>query len=412
MSSNVQSMLIVLPKQRSSDSFIATICHPRNGTPSRYFVDPTAGIYEFIRITTPQKSHRSWLLTPAKQQNEPRQEYSSGEKTTYTSKSTTMAASTVMSRPGLLVATPIDPLFLLVPALSDERVRDDSAKKLFRKFDDILDNICEKSSYFEPVTRECTLKAMFEERLRAACDVVEAGEDSMYRLSEDKLVKVLVDKAIRQERWGFPTSLEEKFVRRTLDMPVIGFKREESDRSEDQSSEPEGPFSEAMSSVHSQQSLPETVSALSTKSSSTDITLPDFEIQGDRQLERLLRIRTVLTYIISSYLPARIATHIKGLLDASHTGLDFKPLDRRLEMITKMRAEALAARSLGDYSRKRNAYEDDEIAEARLEKKRRKEEEDAKKKLETRGLRDLKKVDTTGMKKMSDFFGKKPGMKK
>jgi len=50
---------------------------------------------------------------------------------------------------------------------------------------------------------------------------------------------------------------------------------------------------------------------------------------------------------------------------------------------------------------------DDEAAETRAEKKRRKEEEEKRKKAgESRGLRDLKKVNVTGMKKMSDFFGK------
>ena len=85
--------------------------------------------------------------------------------------------------------------------------------------------------------------------------------------------------------------------------------------------------------------------------------------------------------------------------------LDFKPLDTRLAEIARLRAEALAARSIGDFSRKRNMHEEDDAAESRLEKKRRKtEEEKIKKAGETRGIRDLKKVDTKGMKKMGDFF--------
>ena len=51
---------------------------------------------------------------------------------------------------------------------------------------------------------------------------------------------------------------------------------------------------------------------------------------------------------------------------------------------------------------------DDEAADLRAEKKAKKEEEERKKKSsETRGIRDLKKVDVSGMKKMSHFFGKK-----
>ena len=58
-------------------------------------------------------------------------------------------------------------------------------------------------------------------------------------------------------------------------------------------------------------------------------------------------------------------------------------------------------------------YEEDDAVETRAEKKRREEEEVKRKKAgESRGIRDLKKVDTKGMKKMSDFFGKAAAKKK
>ncbi|KAJ4160514.1 hypothetical protein NW754_003633 [Fusarium falciforme] len=57
-----------------------------------------------------------------------------------------------------------------------------------------------------------------------------------------------------------------------------------------------------------------------------------------------------------------------------------------------------------DYSRKRDR--DEEEDEARV-KKRKAEEEKKKKSMESRGVRELKKVNTKGMKKMSDFFKKK-----
>jgi len=56
-------------------------------------------------------------------------------------------------------------------------------------------------------------------------------------------------------------------------------------------------------------------------------------------------------------------------------------------------------------SRKR-ALEDDEALAGREEKKRRKEEEEKRKKAEGRAVKMLKKVDTSGMKKMSAFFKK------
>ena len=51
--------------------------------------------------------------------------------------------------------------------------------------------------------------------------------------------------------------------------------------------------------------------------------------------------------------------------------------------------------------------DEEKIAE-REEKKRKKEEEAIKKKNEGRGVKQLKKVDTSGMKKMSSFFTVKP----
>jgi hypothetical protein len=72
--------------------------------------------------------------------------------------------------------------------------------------------------------------------------------------------------------------------------------------------------------------------------------------------------------------------------------------------VVKLRQDAAAVRSLTDYSRKRNIEDEDE----RAEKRRKKEEDDKRKKpTESRGVKNLKKVDVKGMKKMSDFFKKK-----
>jgi hypothetical protein len=80
-------------------------------------------------------------------------------------------------------------------------------------------------------------------------------------------------------------------------------------------------------------------------------------------------------------------------------------LDQRLSELANLREQALMSRSLGDHSRKR-AWDEDE--ETRADKKRRKEEEDKKRKAgESRGVKELKKVNVKGMKKMSDFFAKK-----
>ena len=88
--------------------------------------------------------------------------------------------------------------------------------------------------------------------------------------------------------------------------------------------------------------------------------------------------------------------------------MDFGPLEAHLSHLAKLRQEAVAARSLGDYSRKRSTLDDDDDEAAeRAEKKRKKEDEDKRKKAgESRGVKNLKKVNVAGMKKMSDFFKK------
>lgn len=91
---------------------------------------------------------------------------------------------------------------------------------------------------------------------------------------------------------------------------------------------------------------------------------------------------------------------------------DFASLDEHLEQLAKLRAETLATRSLSDFSKKRN-LEDDEADEERAEKRRKQEEEEKRRQSqESRGVRDLKKVNVSGMKKMSEFFAKKAPMAK
>lgn len=66
---------------------------------------------------------------------------------------------------------------------------------------------------------------------------------------------------------------------------------------------------------------------------------------------------------------------------------------------------------LSSFSRKRG-IEDDVEAEERAEKKRKLEEEEKRKKAsQSRGVKELSKVDVKGMKKMSSFFTKMPAKK-
>ena len=83
---------------------------------------------------------------------------------------------------------------------------------------------------------------------------------------------------------------------------------------------------------------------------------------------------------------------------------DYAALDAHLEVLKKLRFDSSAGRA-GDFSHKRTF--DDEAVDARAEKKRKLEEEEKKKKTVSRGIKQLSKVNTRGMAKMTSFFKKK-----
>ncbi|KAG8525931.1 uncharacterized protein KY384_000693 [Bacidia gigantensis] len=402
--------LLVLPKDRSPDSIICTFAHPRTAAPSRYLFDPNGGIYEFIRIAAPKSTCRSWLIdAPARNgvkfQDMQEDGVSSKHATNDVGENEEgriAAQRYIISKAAMLVATPIDPLFLLLPALSGEPEKE---KHVFLSCDDYVEKLSDCSKQFKELNRHAGICARFESRLQVVCDTVDAGGEQMYRLNNSKLLQELILKATKVVEDGLPASMEEKFVRRALDVPVLGIKREETSMSESQPA-----TCKEDSSVESQSS---TATLSEAASVSTDITVPDtVEGQADDGIRQLLRLRTVLNYMMTSYIPARLAIELNALLASPECKLNFQLLNTRLAEITRVRTEALTATSMSDYSNKRNAYEDDEVAEARASKKRKKEEEEKKKKLETRGIKDLKKADISGMKKMSDFFGKAASKKK
>lgn len=383
--------------------------------PIRYYFDPDKGLYEFTRVAAPKSTCRSWLIGRETKIAGPKDDAPPSEALTTTempmselreANNRPISDGYIVKNAEMLIATPIDPMFLLLPSFVDESsAKSPTSKRLFLSADDLLEKLAERSTHFCQISSQERLRLSMEQRLGAICDTVEAGDEAMYRLSDAKLLQELVRKAKAMIAKGLPASMEERFIRKALESPVMTVKHEESsvpDATMSQSymhtSESSG--SSAVDSQASEASAESTASALSV---ATDMTVPEDE----SELHHLLRLRTALSYIISSYVPPAIARLLNALILAGNSPVDFKILDERLADIAKMRAEALSSRSLGDFSRKRSMYEDDDAAETRAEKKRKKEEEEKKKKAsESRGTKDLKKVDTKGMKKMSEFFGK------
>ena len=315
------------------------------------------------------------------------------------------ASAQVISKPEMLVATHVDPLFLILPALCNQTPSKEDSKRMFLSLDDYIDKLEAGSKHFRTLLRTETILSDLLSRVNAVCDTVDAGDEKMYRLNDRKLLQELLSKAGSVIASGLPASMENHFVQKALKIPVMDLQLDDNDPSETPISQGEAQFDPP--AMESQTSTATAASSASAASMATGITTPDVaETLATDELESLLRLRVALRYMMLSYIPKSYAATLNSMLASDESPVNFKPLDGHLEYLAKLRAETLASRSFGDFSRKRNTYEDDDLAEARAEKKRKKEEDEKKKKAESKATRDLKKVDVKGMKKMSDFFGK------
>ena len=380
--------LFVLPKDTSKDARIISLDNPANATPSRYYFCPEKGFYEFTRIAARKKDCRSWLITGEKAEDD----------TTEGTDPSRIGSGYITKSADLFVATPIDILFLILPALTPKSAKD--TKQHFLAIDDYLDSLSSASPHWKALLSQYpSLKSMIETKMRRICDTVDAGDETMYRLSHPKLLEVLLAKAERMVKNGLPPSLEEKYIKTALEIPVMSIKREESTLSAvsttagtEEEKENKPTITESQTSVETSITTPD-----DDASSKPTLTTPE-------GIPHLLRLRTSLTYLFSAYMSPTLRTPLLALLSAR-----FAPLEAHLSSIAALKSEALSLRSLSDnISRKRAVELDEEKIAEREEKKRKKEEEAIKKKNEGRGVKQLKKVDTSGMKKMSSFFTVKP----
>ena len=137
--------------------------------------------------------------------------------------------------------------------------------------------------------------------------------------------------------------------------------------------------------------------------------------QPNQELAHLLRIRTALRYLCTSYIPSTLTPKLLAIISDTSTpgAVDFAPLETHLASITKLKSEAQALRSISDnISRKRAGGQDEEALEKAETKRRKKEEEERNKKNVSQGVKKLAKADTSGMKKLSSFFAKGAAAKK
>ncbi|KAI1004477.1 hypothetical protein K3495_g3731 [Podosphaera aphanis] len=394
--------ILILPDNTCEDARIITV------EQNRVLVCPTTGIYEFKKIAAPPSTPRSFLLSSPSAEGLDEEIITSDISLGY-----------VVQNASFFIATAIDPLFLMLPALAPLPVTKtaNKLKNLYLSMEDYLTRLTEVSPQLNLVYHMKSVKNSLEQRIAVVCDTVEAGDETMYRFNEGKLLNELLKKAKRMTTAGLPSSMEEKLVRKVLEAPVLGVKREnnkihELAQTEQNLSSPPLQTSKETEttdfSSSSDKSIIFSSEGFGAVTSSGEITF-----QGDAKLITapqevisLLRLRVALSFILSSYIPPHICDHLQGLISSSTT-IDFKPLDDYLVHLANLRHVALSTRSMNDFSRKRTLADDAEAGSR--PGKRQRETEGKKKKMASasRGVKALEKVNVSGMKKMSHFFAKK-----
>ncbi|KAK8130965.1 hypothetical protein PG984_007403 [Apiospora sp. TS-2023a] len=394
--------IFILPRKAISDARVVSLPNPRYNKPTRYLVCPETGIYEFTRITAPKSTPRSWLIdtntsigAETDKEEKPTPKKSDGDDSEF--------GAYVTKGAELYLATSIDPVFLLLPALRGGR------KKMFVESDDYFDQLSKASPHFSEILRWGIIRQLLESRLATVCDSVDAGGELMYRFSQEKLLAEMLSKAKRMSEKSLPPSMEEKFVAKALEAPGTMA------TATTHSSVPT-PKVESTESQSSTEST-ETATSHTSEASTTATSVADEEaavaasalkasMQASPEVTQLQRLRIAFSFICSSYIIPSLVTQLKQQLLEQKELVDFGPLDEYLAQVAKLRQEAASSRSMGDYSRK-HVLDEEELMD-RVEKKRKMEEDEKRKKAgESRGVKNLKKVNTTGMKKMSDFFKKK-----
>ena len=410
--------LFILPKNTSPAARFLLLKHPNEGTKKRFYFCPSNGLFEFKKLDSYTTDPRSILFTGSntdfppdvleapehpKLRHKERLEDGSQKPIEIIDG----AGGYVNKAAEMFVATPFDLVFILIPLLSSSGSSSKLTvgKVLFQQLDDVLDNCLEDDEHLRYILEEG--RPMLEIAAATICDTVEAGDERLFRLSQDRLFRTILDRAQNAIKRGLPASMEEKFVRRALEKPILSIKREDtsfSDTTEvfgiDNLGGSFGVGDSQCSTIASAASaVASEASPATTFARNENEAIPD-------EIIRLQRLRTAFSFITASYLPNDLADRFTDLLSSEQGLVDFVPLETYLSQLATLRADALASRALSGFGQKRG-LEDEDASEVRAEKKRKQEEDEKRKKAgESRGVRDLKKVDVSGMKKMSAFFTK------
>lgn len=394
--------VFILAKGASPEARILSLPNPASSSPSRYFICPEKGFHEFTQITTPKKACKSWLLAP----NSVPTDNDKGEPIE--------DEGYILHKPDMFIATPVDPLFILVPLLANG---ESGSYLTFSDYVYTTEN--QGLTQLQQLLRQTAftkLEKIMEQRMEAVCDCLDMGdgEDKMYQLSTAKLVAELVSKARNMAKNGLPASMEERFVKQALETPVLSVKREESNISIAAANATPGAPSDDTSNAPSQETKESTTPVDSQTTAATSVVSTPAEDKANvsDDIVILLRTRTAIDFLVVSYVPASIRTAVQDAINSPTSPIDFAPLTRHLDQVADLKKQAQALRSLSDnISRKRGADDDEDAMEKAEAKRKKKEEEEIKKKNTSRGVQQLAKANTSGMKKLSSFFSKAPPKK-
>lgn len=319
--------LIVLPDDLTPDARITSLKNPRYLSDDQYVVCPEKGIYEFKIVSAPKTNPRSWLLAhpPGALSTEP------GDGTS----DSNISGGYVTRTADLFIITPIDPLFFLLPTLSPAPKSSDAPKRLFLSSDDYFERLSDASPNLGCFLRKDSLRKLLESRMRVVCETVEAGDETMYRLDEESLLKELLQKAKRMAQRGLPASMEEKLVRKALEAPVLSIMRDKSSLQDSESNETEATTLDVSTPLSGSTDTQTTVSSIDgaassfsqastaatsfSEDSATPTLAPESKslppkITAPEGVAELLRLRVAFDFLSSNYITPHISENLKRSL--------------------------------------------------------------------------------------------------
>lgn len=377
---NEQQRAFILPENISPEARVLSLPDPCTGIPSRYLFCPIKGLFEFSRTTARRSAPSSWLIA-----QDERREASQLD-------ASPISNGFVLEDADLLLATPLDPMFFLIPLFTN---RLEAGGAMFRMEDDYIEMLSDSSATMARMLRNPAFKDLVFGRLEAISHVQDLGDEKVYKPDLRLLAKAItckVQRMIKENIW--PESLEDAFVSKQLELPVSSMTLVN-----EQLPTPEDSQQSSISghdNSHSEQNQDAATTLLPTVPAGVTI---------------LMRAKVAVNYLLSCYVPAKLRTALLNQVTDEKL-IDFAPLEEHLQVVQKAKAEVQTLRSMSDnISRKRALVDDDEAAAIRAEKKRKKDEEELKKKSESRAIKQLKKVDVSGMQKLSSFFTKAGGKK-